>query len=579
MPTVGGRWLGKCRYFGLMLGCSIRKRLKMLQIRVVPGLLLMHPAERSAMLKITTHDSPAALTFQVEGKLIGAWAKELEQTWKSSPVEAKARVVDLTQTLFIDEEGKRVLASLFREGAFFRTAGPLTGAIVAEITGKRQRPWRGMLVHSIVLALAAACIAKAADPQPLKLTLHDAVQMALKQNPQVQIANLNIVESLENQGIARSGLLPQANLNGSEAIHRENIAALFGSRFPGLPGHIGPFWTTQAGMVGSAPLFDLTAYRRWQGSKEDVAQTRALDQGAREQNVQLVVSQYLGCLRASAAVRAAQSRVDLAKALFDQATDMQKNGVGTGIDTLRANVQYQNERQRLIDSETELKTSLYGLVRLLNLDPRQQVELADATQFFHIEEFGRDQSVELAYRERPEMKALESQIRSANFARQEAEAQRLPRLSLAASWGLQGLNPTNMIPSYEYQADLDVPLFTGGRIKGQMAVADIELKKLAQQQTGLKDQIALEVKTAVAQLDAARSEVEVANQAIDLAREEVTQARDRFQAGVANNIEVITAQDEFARASDNQIAALYRYSQARADLAHATGQMETMYAK
>jgi outer membrane protein TolC len=59
----------------------------------------------------------------------------------------------------------------------------------------------------------------------------------------------------------------------------------------------------------------------------------------------------------------------------------------------------------------------------------------------------------------------------------------------------------------------------------------------------------------------------------------VTQARDRFQAGVANNIEVVTAQNELSRASDNQIAALYRYNQARADLAHATGQMESLYTK
>ena len=61
--------------------------------------------------------------------------------------------------------------------------------------------------------------------------------------------------------------------------------------------------------------------------------------------------------------------------------------------------------------------------------------------------------------------------------------------------------------------------------------------------------------------------------------QEVVQARDRFQAGVANNIEVITAQDELSRANDNQIAALYRYNQSRADLAHAVGQMEAVYAK
>jgi outer membrane protein TolC len=91
--------------------------------------------------------------------------------------------------------------------------------------------------------------------------------------------------------------------------------------------------------------------------------------------------------------------------------------------------------------------------------------------------------------------------------------------------------------------------------------------------------VALEVRTALAQIEAARNEVEVANLGVKLAEEEVSQARDRFQAGVANNIEVVSAQDAFARANDNQIAALYRYNQSRADLAHSTGQIEALYSK
>jgi len=59
----------------------------------------------------------------------------------------------------------------------------------------------------------------------------------------------------------------------------------------------------------------------------------------------------------------------------------------------------------------------------------------------------------------------------------------------------------------------------------------------------------------------------------------VSQARDRFEAGVANNVEVVSAQDELARANDNQINALYRYNQARADMAHAFGHIETLYSK
>ena len=100
-----------------------------------------------------------------------------------------------------------------------------------------------------------------------------------------------------------------------------------------------------------------------------------------------------------------------------------------------------------------------------------------------------------------------------------------------------------------------------------------------QQRDELKNQIALEVKTSQAQLDAAQHEVEVANLGVNLAREEVSQARDRFQAGVANNIEVVSAQDALARANDNQIVALYRYNQARADLSHAIGQIEGLYSK
>ncbi len=533
------------------------------------------------MLKITIHDSPETLTFQVEGKLVGPWAKELERCWKTAASirNKKALIVDLTETLYIDEEGKRVLKNLFQDGAFFRTAGTMTCSIVEEITGKSSNPWRGILTQSMVLLLVVAGVTRGADPPALKLTMRDAVQMALKQNPQVAIANLNIAESQENQTIARAGLLPQVNLAGSESVHRNNLSAAFGKKIPQFPGHVGPFWLIQGGPAGSMPLFDLTAWRRWQASKENVTGARAQESTVREENVQLVVSQYLGTLRAAADVKAAQSRMDLAKALFDQAADLQKNGAGTGIDTLRSNVQYQNERQRLIDAQTQLKTSLYGLARLLNLDPHQPVELADESGFFQIAEYPADETMERAFTERPEMKALASEIRAQQIQEKSAREQRFPKLSLAGSWNLQGVSPSTAIPVYEYGVNLEVPLFTGGRIQAQTAVTGIEIKKLAQQQQELRNRIALEVKTAVAQLEASKTEVEVANLGVDLAREVVTQARDRFQAGVVNNIEVVTAQDELARANDNQIAALYRYNQSRADLARATGQMEILYAK
>jgi outer membrane protein TolC len=395
----------------------------------------------------------------------------------------------------------------------------------------------------------------------------------------VQIANLKVAVTQENQIVARSALLPQVNLAVSQAVQRENLEAFLGMRVAGFPEHSGPFWLFQGGPNGSVPLLDLAAWHRWRQSKENTTGARAQDLTVREQDVLLVVSQYLGSLRASADVTAAESRVELAKALFDQASDLQKNGVGTGIDTLRANVEYQNEQQRLIESRTTLATSLFGLARLLNIDPHQAIQLADLSEFFHTPAFSADETMERAFIERPEMKALASQIRATQLEKKTAQDARVPRLALNGLWSEEGPSPGTAIPVYNFAASLDVPLYTGGRIRAQVAIEDLELKKLAQQQADLRNQIAQEVKTAAAQLDAAKNEVDVANLGVDLAREEVTQARDRFQAGVANNIEVITAQDELARANDNQIVALYRYNQARADLAHATGQMESLYAK
>jgi len=539
------------------------------------------------MLRITIQEGPEALTFRVEGKLVGEWAKTLEESWSETAAvrERRAPIVDLSETQFIDKEGRRVLQKLFEQGAFFRTACPMNESIVSEITGQHNRLLRdaGAILSSIVLVatflLLLSPLARAAQPEPLRLTLRDAVGIALKQNPQIQIANLNTAVTQEQQIVTRSALLPQANLAVSESVLRENLRAFLGMPVPGFPEHSGPFWLFQGGGNGSVPLFDLVAWRRWRESKENTTGARAQELAVREQNVLLVVSQYLGSLRSTADVSAAQSRVDLAKALFQQASDLQKNGVGTAIDTLRANVQYQNEQQRLIEARTALATSLYGLARLLNIDPHQAVDLADASEFFNTPGYSADETIEKAWMERPEMKALTSEIRSAELEKRAAEDARLPRLSLSGQWNEEGLSPATAIPAYNVAASLEMPLYTGGRIRAEIATAQINLKRLAQQQTDLRNQIAQEVKTASAELDAAKTEVDVANAGVALAREEVTQARDRFQAGVANNIEVITAQDELARANDNQIVALYRYNQARADLAHATGQMESLYSK
>ncbi len=440
-----------------------------------------------------------------------------------------------------------------------------------------------MSIRLHIIPIAAMLLTASAGPllaqqkPPLRLTLSEAVRLALRQNPEVQIAHLEVAGSREDRLIARSALLPQAGLSVSDAAVRRNLEAFIGRRIPGFPQQVGPFQSFQAGPGFSVPIFDLTLWRRYQASGRTLDSTEAQQLTVRERTTLLVVSQYLGCLRAAADVRAAESRVELAQALYGQAVELQKQGISTALDTLRSNVELQNEKQRLIVARTARWTSLYGLAQLLNLDPHQAVVLADEMSFFQTPQFSREESIEGAYAARPEIQALRAREEAARLEMKAAGEERLPKVLVEGNWAYQGLSAPTAIPAYQYQVTLQVPLFTGGRIRAQTAKADIQLKQLNRQVADLKSRIALEVKTAVEQLSAARTEVDVANLGVKLAQDEVEDARQRFQAGVVNNIEVTTAQDALSRANDNQIAAFYRYNQARADLAHATGQIEKLY--
>jgi outer membrane protein len=561
------------------------------------------------MLRITTENKRGKLFLSVEGSLSGPRVATLEQCWRelSSATPRPKFCINLCGVSFIDNAGKVLLKEMYRLGAELLAEGCLNQAVVTEIVGpgrkseargpkdpKDNDPSKGspfifyVIFFSLLLipSFAGAQTKMSALPanaptDTLKLTLEQSVALAIKQNPTQQIAVLNAAESIQDKNITRAELLPQANLQVADSANRVNVRAQFGGLplFPSIPGHIGPYQLFSAGPSFGSSIFDFSLWKRYHAAQSNVNASKADSLSTREQVILLVVSQYIGTLRAVANVEASRSRVELAQALYDQAADLQKEGVGTGIDTLRANVELQNEKQRLIEAENDREASLFGLSKLLNLDPRQKLELADSLSFFDTPQPDVEASIENALSSRQEWKAIEAQGKSAKLEKQASQYERLPSLRFDGNWAYLGTSTSNGIPTYQYQASVNMPLFTGGRIRAEIVKADLELQKIDQQKADLRNQIALDVKTALLNLQSARNEVQVANLGVQLAKEEVDQARDRFKAGVANNIEVISAQDSLSRANDNQIAALYRFNQARADFARAVGQMEKTYAK
>ena len=561
---------------------------------------------KEPMLRVTTQKKRGKTVLSIEGRLAGPLVATLEQCWHelhaASPNEKLH--LNLCGVSFIDSAGRVLLREIHRQGGELVAEGCLNEAIVEEIvksekmtkSHRRKEGHKGshiifyIALFSVLMSGAAAhaqtnqkaqTVPTVSPLEVLRLTLDQAVALALKQNPTAQIAVLTAAQSEQDKNIARAGLLPQASARISDEAQKVNLRAQFGGvpAFPGLPNTLGPYQLFSAGPSVSAPVFDLTLWNRYQAAQHSANASKANSLSTREQVILLTVSQYIGTLRAVANVQASQSRVDLAQALYDQAADLQKEGVGTGIDTLRANVELQNEKQRLLEAQNDRETLLYGLSRLLNLDPRQKIELADALNFSDTPQPEVEASIEAALADRQEWRSLDSQIKAAVGEKRAAQSERLPSVRFDGTFAYVGTSGNTTLPTYTYQGSVNLPLFTGGRIRAEVVRADLEIRKLEEQRADLRNQIALDVKTALLNLDSARSEVRVANLGVQLSKEEVDQARDRFKAGVANNIEVIQAQDSLSRANDNQIAALYRFNQARADFARSIGQMEKVYGK
>src|SRR6202046_1363808 len=354
----------------------------------------------------------------------------------------------------------------------------------------------------------------AASTRSLQLTLKEAVQLALKQNPQRIIARLLVSESDRNSQIARAALLPQANLAASGSVNQYN----FQSIGPSKPRtDAGPFQVVEAGPTFSQTIRNLPLIRGYEIGREGTREARADEQTTRETVVTAVVDQYLLILRALATRDAATVRVALAQRLYDQATELQKTGIGLNIDTVRANVELQNERQNLIDAETQTRTTRYGLAELLDLPRDQDLEVTDRLDFYDLPALEKEALLNQALTSRPEIRSLDSQERIANLTVDSTREERLPQLDFSGFWFYQGEHFSDGIPAYTYAVSLQFPLFTGGRIRAEEAHAKLERQHVAEIRRQLEAQIIDEVKSALDELNAARNSVDVANLGYKLA--------------------------------------------------------------
>ena len=220
------------------------------------------------MLKISVQRDETKSTLLLAGKLAGPWVAEVRSSWDAERATAKEVWVDLNEVTFIDAEGKALLTKLHQEGATLNCKGCLTRAIIAQVCGESSEAGthqnkmnsshkiiKAILIGFFAFAIQNFSSAQAQEKPAIQLTLHDAVALALKQNPQVQIGVLQAAEAKQDQNIARADLLPQAQLNVSDSVNRANLETAFGRPFPGFPRTPRPISNFQCGAFGERSDF------------------------------------------------------------------------------------------------------------------------------------------------------------------------------------------------------------------------------------------------------------------------------------------------------------------------------------
>jgi len=409
-----------------------------------------------------------------------------------------------------------------------------------------------------------------------KLSLHEAIQRGLSYNLGAVGLGLAVRQANGQNRAVRSALLP--NINGSllETVEQVDLAAAgvrFRSPIPGLkfPTIVGPFNFFDLRARLSQSVVDMAAWNNYRSSSEIVRANQLSLSDARDLVVLAVAGSYLQVIAAAARVDSARAQLDTATALYDQTSQQRKVGLVAQVDVDRSEVQMLTQKQRLVSLQNDLSKQKINLARVTGLPPTDQYEISDVAPFSASPALSIEDALHQAILQRSDLKAAEAQIRAAEHTVSAARAERLPSLSLNGDYGVIGTNPAQSHGTFSVTGTLHVPLWPGGRIGGDIEQANAAAAERRAESDDLQRQIEAEVRNAFLDLQAAASQVEVAQRNVEVNKETLQLTRQKFAAGVSDNVEVVQAQSSLASADLDYINSVFAHNLAKLSLARATG--------
>lgn len=396
--------------------------------------------------------------------------------------------------------------------------------------------------------------------QTVPISLAQALELARRNNRNLQIAILELERSRSALRESQAALFPTVDINGNITNSGNGIINNSSQ-------------SSSTSFNGTAQLnYNLYTSGSRQAiirQAEEELRVDELDVENQSREIALnVTTQYYNLQQADEQARINQSAVTNAQASLRDAQAREQAGVGTRFDVLQAQVNLADAQQQLTNAITQQQIARRQFGTLLSLPQSQDVTAADPVQLAGLWQQSLEQTIVEAFQNRPELPQQLAQRNIAEQQRRQALSQIGPQVGLVGNYNLLDRfdDRSSVTDGYSVGLQASINLFDGGVARARAAQARSNIAIAETQFANQRDQIRFDVEQYYAQLQSNLDNVQTSSVALEQAREALNIARIRFQAGVGTQTDVIAAENDLTQTEGNRVNAILDYNRALANL-------------
>jgi TolC family type I secretion outer membrane protein len=416
-------------------------------------------------------------------------------------------------------------------------------------------------IMGITAAAAAAVflLGNSVWAAPVELTLEQSVEMALRQNPSIEVAEAQLSGAQADVSKAKGAFGPTLKLSAS-GTYLDAPSSTSGSR-ESYDSHFSlslPIYTG-GGLEGS--LGQAKAARTYYNKGVDKT---------KQQLVLDVTTAYYNILQAKNIVKLSEESVTNTQSHVNNTQAFFQAGTVPKSDVLRAEVELAQVKQDLIKAQNSYDVAIAAFNNLLGLNHAEELVLIDPLTYTK-RDISLEESISKAMLQRPEIKQAEAQVQGAEYGVKAAKSGHKPSLSLNGNlgWKDSEFPPDNEDWSVTLSAGFNI--FDSNVTSATVKKAQSNTQQMRASLRKTKDDINLEVRQSYLNTKEAEERINTATKAQEKAEEDLHIAHVRYSAGVGTNIEVLDAQVALTQAKTNYTAAIFDYNVGLAKLRRAIG--------